>query len=260
MLAEALLHLTATSSPEARRLGLVFDAVGLWSRARRRRKAWRPHEERSCAVVESAMAGLPRRRTVLVLGSGLLRDVPFGALLAAFDRIVLVDAVHLWPARLRARPSKVECVVADLTGLGGRLRDVGARVDPLVRFRRDGDIDLVVSANLLSQMPLAAVRRIEAGPPEADGIAPDLPARIVRWHLDDLAAFRCPVCLVTDTAFVAIERDGTMADETDLMRGVALPPPDESWDWEVAPFGEVERDTAYLHRVCAWRDIGRALR
>ena len=257
MLAEAFLHLTARSRPEIRRLGLVSDSVGLWSRAHRRRSAWREHERLSQAFVLDAFADLAQRRTVLVLGSGLLRDIPFGSLRAAFERIVLVDAVHLWPARLKARRAKAELVTADLTGLAGRLRELERRRDPLAAFRGDPAIDLVVSANLLSQMPMAAARLGESG---AGDVAPDLPARIVRWHLDDLAAFPCRVCLVTDTSFVGIGRDGRMEEETDLMRGVALPPPDAVWDWEVAPFGEIDRETAYLHRVGAWRDIGPALR
>ncbi|WP_181300847.1 hypothetical protein [Bosea sp. 124] len=42
------------------------------------------------------------------------------------------------------------------------------------------------------------------------------------------------------------DRQGAVLERFGLMRGTKLPPTDESWDWQVAPFGEAaaERETA----------------
>ena len=40
-----------------------------------------------------------------------------------------------------------------------------------------------------------------------------------------------------------------MTRRLDLMRGNALPPLDESWDWPVAPFGEAAPDRETVHRI-----------
>ena len=132
MLLETILNVTARTNPALRRLGLVGDAVALWSRAMRRRRAWAPHEARCHEVVLRSVAGLPSRRTVLVLGSGLIRDVPLAFLAERFERVVLLDAVHLLPARLKARRFGAETVVADLTGAAAWLAGNAARrADPL---------------------------------------------------------------------------------------------------------------------------------
>ena len=138
MLLEIILYASARTTPELARLGLKGDAVALWSRATRCRSAWAPHEARCHAAVRAATADLPRRHTALVLGSGLLRDVALAHLVESFQRVILVDAVHLVPAHWRARHPKVELVTADLSGVAAWLAgEAGGRMDPLAAFRDD---------------------------------------------------------------------------------------------------------------------------
>ena len=96
-------------------------------------------------------------------------------------------------------------------------------------------------------------------PSAAARLPADLARSIVASHLQDLAAFEARICLLTDVRHRAIALDGTVLDETDLLRGEALPEPDESWDWEVAPVGEVSRRAAHVHRVQAYRDFSASL-
>ena len=244
VIVEAFLQLTARTEPRLRRLGLVGDAVAVWSRGRRHRGAWTPHEARCREAVLSAVADLPRRRTVAILGSGLLRDVPLDALLANFERAILVDAVHLRPARRAARDPRVVWRVGDLSGAAG-LRDGTARdlADPLASIRGEADVDLAISANVLSQLAMPFDDR------------PDLARRIVEAHLDALRNLPCRVCLMTDIAYRERGRDGRDGAPIDLLHGVALPPPQSSWDWTVAPLGEASRRAAFIHRVHAYPDL-----
>lgn len=243
------MYATARTTPSLRRLGLVGDALALRSRALRQRRAWAPHESRCCAFVEKLAATCVTRRLAVVLGSGLVRDVPLERLVEAFERVVLVDAVHLLPARLRARRLGAETCVADLSAPGD---------EALASFA--GRVDLVISANLLSQMPLP--HRRKSG--NWDDPAPL--TRIGRHHLAQLRALRAPICLLTDVGYRDVEPDGTETEETPLVDASLLPEPDESWDWEVAPLGEIDRGFARIHRVGAWHlpvdggsiDLGRA--
>ena len=254
MLAELILYATAKSSRPLRRLGLVGDAVALWSRASRRRRDWADHERRCHAVVTEAVEGLASRRKVLVLGSGLMRDVPLPLLRGRFERIVLLDAVHLLPARIAARHRDVTAVVGDLTGMADIMAGApGPRRDPLAPWRDDPELDLVISANVLSQLAMAPAAWLERSPGRG-GLPADLPSRIVGWHLDDLRRLRCPVCLLTDVSYRERRRDGSEGPDIDLLHGHDLARPDARWDWEVAPRGEVARDVAHVHRVHAWRN------
>ncbi len=88
-----------------------------------------------------------------MLGSGLLDDVPLDRLAAPVDRVSLMDAGHPWPARLAARAhAHVSSVTAEISaGLTGGLVEICA------------DADLIVSANLLSQIPIVPLDAYEAG-------------------------------------------------------------------------------------------------
>jgi hypothetical protein len=250
MLLDWLRYLTTPAPWDARRLGFVRDSVWLQSRSRRCRTAWKPHLDRSRAVVAEAVAGLGRRRTAVVLGSGLLDDVPLALLAAAFDSVILVDMVHPWPARWAARRfSHVELATFDLSGCAEWM--LGRRGDPgpaLPELCQGEEVDLVVSANVLSQLPILPLDHF------GDGATPDLGSRIVRAHLGALAALGCRICLVTDTAQREEDRGGRMLDHSDLLHGVSAGTPDQEWDWVLAPFGEAARHSRLVHRVHGFGD------
>lgn len=246
MLVEVLQYLTTPAPLRHRRLGYVGQSVALHSRSRRCRRSWEPHLARTRAVIEASAAACPRRRAVAVLGSGLLDDVPLRSLARVFERVLLVDAVHPWPARACALPHRnVRLVSRDLSGAQGQ-------PDPLAFLDEVPGLDLVVSANLLSQLPILPVDRAERR--GADGAA--LGRRIVETHLASLALRGVRVCLVGDVRQHELARDGTSLGEHDLLFGVVLPPAPLAWSWDLAPFGEVGSDRRLVHDVVAdpdWR-------
>jgi hypothetical protein len=258
MLAELAVYALTPVPWRHRRFGLLFDAVSLWTRSRRCASVWAPHHARARDVISRAMANLPRRRKVVVLGSGLVSDVPIEEMARLFERVVLVDAVHLFPVRRRLRHlGNVEFVIRDLTGAIDWIAGASAaRREPLADIAADKNVDLVVSANLLSQMPYALESYLERRPRRAAILPPDLPARSVGWHLDDLATLRGRVCLITDLEARDVDAGGRPVGEPlDLMRGHVLPEPAESWDWTLAPPGEDHPTQASIHRVAAWPDL-----
>ncbi|MCU4178813.1 hypothetical protein [Bosea sp. BH3] len=257
MLAELALWLATPAGRMTRKLGLVTESVSLWARGNRQRKAWAEHHACCRAIVAGVVDELPQRRTAVVLGSGMLRDVSVGQLAARFERVLLVDAVHLPTVRLRMRFHRnVTLLTRDLSGimdwLGG---ESDRRTDPLADLAAAPAIDLVVSANLLSQLAWPVEDWLEDHATEAKRLPADLPARCIAWHLDDLRRFPGHVVLLSDVEMIEHDRAGNVTDRLDLMRGVPLPPADERWDWPVAPFGEAARDRENIHRVQAWRDF-----
>lgn len=108
---------------------------------------------RARAVIAAVAEAAPRRGCAVVLGSGLLDDVPLDRLAAPVARVSLMDAGHPWPARLAARAhAHVSSVIAEISaGLTGGLVEICA------------DADLIVSANLLSQIPIVPLDAYEAG-------------------------------------------------------------------------------------------------
>lgn len=260
--AELALYLATPVDRTTRSLGLHWESITLWSRGVRHRRLWAEHHARCQAAVSDVVAGLKQRRKVLVLGSGLVRDVPLDALCEAFDEVILVDAVHLPLVRLRmARRRQVRLVMRDLSGIMPWLAGkADGRIDPVADFVADEAIDLVISANLLSQLAWPVEDWLEEDVARPARFPADLPRRCVAWHLEDLRRFSARVCLLSDVEMMERDRAGNVTDRLDLMRGESLPPPDESWDWMVAPLGEAVKDRDYVHRVCAWRDFRAASR
>jgi hypothetical protein len=102
------------------------------------------------------------------------------------------------------------------------------------------ELDFVYSANLLTQLPLYAVSGLakrDPAPDESDVEA--FAASLVRAHLEALRSMPCPACLVTDSLERGY-RDGQLEYEADLLYGVDLDMPGETWPWLMAPRGEAE--------------------
>lgn len=257
MLAELLVYATSPCPASHRRLGYLKVAVDLWSRAGRCRAAWKTHEERCRAVVERVAGALPRRRKALVIGSGLLRDVPVSRLADLFEAVILVDVVHLSPVRLATlRLRNLRFVTLDVTGTADWL--VGAAeglADPLAAFAADPDIDLVISANVLSQLPLGPEDAFAAGRTKRP-VDEDLGRRIIDGHVAALARFPGRVVLLTDRRMRVVDRAGRTTETLDLLRGHGLPAPPERWDWTLAPYGEDGPGHALVHEAGAYPDFG----
>ncbi|SMD16685.1 hypothetical protein [Rhizobium sp. RU36D] len=250
MILEALNYAATWPLTSAANRPHIRYSVNLWSRAGRCAAAWREHEEMSRRAMLAAMAGLQQKRTAVVLGSGLLRDVPILELTLQFDTVVLVDLVHLasvrtWLAIKGLR--NVRLIERDLSGLSDIAE--GRDPDPLGFLRQVPYLDLVISANLLSQIGRGAKRRIDEMP---QGAMPDdaLP-RLMQAHLDGLANLPAKACLVTDIAFSVVDRTGHVHETVDLMHDVTPPQASSSWQWPVAPLGEESRDYQIIHQVIA---------
>ncbi|SMF44646.1 hypothetical protein SAMN02982989_2221 [Xaviernesmea oryzae] len=249
MLTEAIQYAATHAVTPKEFRPFIRSSVNLWSRAGRCAKDWAPHEENCRAFIREAIAGMRECRTVVVLGSGLLRDVPIETLAEKFDTVVLVDLVHLASVRawVKARRfGNVRLIFRDLSGFDDAL--AGKMPEPLAFLRRVPYLDLVVSANVLSQIGVGAKRRLER---ENDpGKGEILPA-LIRAHLDGLAALPCKTVLLTDTGYRVTDREGNVLEEADLLRGVPAPPAKQAWTWPVAPYGELGRDCQAVHEVIA---------
>lgn len=249
MIVEAIQYAaTALVTPKEFR-PFIRSSLGLWGRAKRCAKAWGPHEENCHAFIHEATLPMRQRRTAVVLGSGLLRDVPIVELSKSFDTVVLVDLVHLASVRawIKAkRLNNIRLISRDLSGLSDAL--AGTVPEPLSFLRQVPYLDLVISANIVSQIGVGCRRKLErSGHTDPDAIV----AQLIRAHLDGLAQLTCSTALLTDIAYEVTDRRGTVLEAEDLLYSVPVPAAKRSWDWPVAPFGELGRDRQAVHRVIA---------
>ena len=249
MLSEWFTHLTTPAPETAKRLGYLKEQIAIAARHRRNAAAWKDHLERTRRFVMWSAANTPGQDKVVILGSGGLLDVPLGDLADDFGEVVLVDIIHT-PAvqRWAAQYPNLRLVEADLTGLIDDLAEGEMPDTPPQPDFPDGDADLVVSLNLLGQLPLIPTRHMTEK--QAKAFAEE----IQRQHLRALQAAPGRVCLITETHREFVE-DGDV-DETEAALGdIKLPEPDESWLWELAPAPEVERGRDLRLRIAAYANL-----
>ena len=271
MIAEALEYLLTcliTPCPHwTRRLGYLHQAVSLRARHRRWRAAWRPHVQRCRHEIVQTMAQCRQHRRAVVLGSGLLIEVPIAELAAKFDEVVLVDAVHLplerWHLRRWPHVHTVTCDLTDVarfllthrTPPNQKTPPTPATLvtePPAILTKRP--FDFAVSANLLSQLPLAPLWFLEAAhPPPEPASLEHFAQMLIEHHLSLLHALAPVTCLITDRE--ARFSDGDRLIEcSDLLFGIPLPPPDAEWLWHLAPRPEADPDYDVIHRVTCHRN------
>lgn len=258
MLLEALTWLTTPAPLWARQAGYLKELIAIQARYRRCRNSWEPHLQASRAAIIAAVDRCDRRHHAIVCGSGLLLDIPLDTLSRAFARVTLVDAVHLRSTRRLARQfTNVPCAETDRSGVAvGLLLGTAKGADQLPgpiapTVEPPKEIDLVISANVLTQLPVTPLQYLDRHLPlPADDL--DLHARaIMQAHLDHLAQLDAVCCLLAETEVAHVAPDGTILESTDPLRGLSLPSPHDSWHWTVAHLGEVSRNYAIRNHVAA---------
>lgn len=264
MLSEAFAYLTTPCAPHFKSMGYLKELIATEARSQRCRTHWQPHLDKTSAVIIEAMRTVPQPKKAVVLGAGLLTDIPLKALSEKFERVVLVDVCFLKQTRQYLRPyPNVETISLDLTGVAKPLYDLvgndrhdGALPVPM---RPDelslADADLVISANVLTQLPLIPLGYAKRLDPQPDSDALQAFARaIIKNHLGYLETCPGTVCLISE-----VERRycdaGRILETANPLFGLALPREGETWLWDMAPKREVSKDYAIQNRVIGthWR-------
>jgi hypothetical protein len=241
-----------------RAMGYLRELRGIRERGRLWAAAWAPHLGRTRELIRAALRRCAARRKAVVLGSGWLNDVPLAELAGAFAEVVLVDAVHPRAARRQARRwANVSLRSADVTGTAEAVwRVAWDRRATLPRsapelFCGDGEVDLVASVNLLSQLPCLPERYLlEAGSHAPDAIA-TYGRDVVQAHLDYLRRLPGVVALVTDVEAWTVAGTGRVVRRADTLFGARLPWQGESWTWPLVP-----RRRAFPHHAQHLRVVG----
>ena len=264
MLAEWFRHLTTPCPAPFKRMGYLKELIAMDARHRRCRDAWAGHLRECHDLIGKATQGIGHRK-VTVLGSGLLLDIPIEELAATFEEVVLVDIVHLPQVEKRVRAfANVDTVSADVAGIAEAIWEhiaQGLSV-PLPLSTVDAapylDSDLVISANLLTQLPLKPLELVMAkAPAYSDDEAKTLARNIIDNHLALLAILPGRVCLLSETQRVVWggANGDEMIEEIDPLFGARIPASGRKWTWDIAPRPEINRHIDLRFRMTGIADL-----
>lgn len=257
MLSEWLTWLTADCTKPARKLGYLRESIAIRSRYRRCKTAWQPHLENSRAALLASLHTCRNFRTALVFGSGLLLDIPLDELACRFEQVYLVDVVHLPEVRrVVRRHANVRCIDLDISGFIEHMVALSPErieLPPPKYFLDEPDIDWVASVNLLSQLPLLPRDSLRARFPTLDETTLEAwGTRLMRQHLEYLAEFPAPTCLLADMEQTIHDHNGAVIEAIDFAAKLGLDiGASQQWRWDIAPPGEIAPDILSFHRVAA---------
>lgn len=261
MLAAALHHWLTPAPGWTTEMGYLREQVALDFRHRRQRAAWAPHLEHCHDLIRTAAEAAPDKGRCRVLGSGHALDIPLDDLSAIFTHVDLVDLVH--PRALRRRAKKfpnVALVTADISGVARAAYELSA--PPLPAPKHDAailaDAGFVVSANVLSQLPLVPLDWLERRCPWADAAARQAFARaVIDRHLTALQHHEGQVCLIAE--IMRFVHDGGRAiRKVDPLFGAPIMLEGEEWWWDIAPRPEFSPDFDVRLRILGIPDLGQA--
>jgi hypothetical protein len=272
MLAEWFLYLTARCPKHLRALGYPQEIIATQARYRRCKAAWRPHLESSRSLILECAARARGRQCAVILGSGVLLDIPLAELSRQFERVELVDILHLpWVKRHGLRYPNVHFHALDVTGVcealyahseqAGEGQGTTSRLpqvlpDLLTRSLGIGGIDFLASVNLLSQLPLVPCAFLEKRCDEYSARDYEIFSRaLIANHLLWLKNNAERVCLITDLERAIHNNLGEEVDREDALYGVSLPEPDRVWNWNIAPRPEVHPQRDLQHRVGGYLNL-----
>jgi hypothetical protein len=234
----------------AREMGYVRELIGIRRRYRQWKSAWDPHCERSRHVIRRAMQRCGQRRKAVVLGSGWLLDLPLAELCASFREVVLVDLLHPLATRWRTRRyGNVSLLATDVSGTAESVwRAVEERSllphDMPQPFVGDHEADLVLSLNLLSQLPCLPEQYLRQAQTHTSEEIASYCQDVVQAHLDYLRRLSGVVTLIADFEARTIDAAGTEVGRHGTLYGVEFPFRGERWIWPLVP-----RKRAYPHHA-----------
>ena len=246
MIREMITYIGSSAAPRARRAGLVRECVAIEARHRRHSLAWSPHLDRCKAHIVAALKLADPAKSVLVLGAGPCLDLPVEALAVHPAGAVLVDAVLLPSTKkLIAKYAKLSFVLSDLTGLLAT-REVHSAIPELAPINTEG-YGLIISANILSQLPLAFV----SVPPENADEKVIMTALQVA-HVKRLKASGIPTLVISDYSaelMVANVKNEYNTIDSVIFSTDAV----DCWTWTVAPTGELDAQKELSLTVGVWQ-------
>lgn len=250
MIWEVWQYLTTPVSPLAKKMGFLYEAIALAARSERCRYAWASHYQACQQAISLAAQSCRQKRIALIFGAGSAQDVPLATLSEQFEQVILVDMVFLKPVRqsVKAYPN-VSCIEWDVTESVGRLSEGIMSVSTPTAWL-DQPVDLVVSLNLITQLPLLPMSWLTKHFALNETQADKLGQRMIEQHLAYLQAFDAKVCLVADREAFEYNKQGELVDQFDPWWGVAPPEEQSSWWWEVVPLQEsLDKKKHQVNRV-----------
>ncbi len=255
-----LFHYYTTPCPKAyRRLGYLSGLIAIQERYKRVAKQWQPHLENSRQLILQAASQTQQHHKVVVLGSGLLIDVPVEVLAKQFNTVILIDIAHLIGARrLRKKLDNITLLEHDITGLaeallsyqhGKALPSPNAKLPNIAQ-----DADLIISCNMLSQLAITPSQYLQQRFNIGGQHLANWQQEIIINHLSLLSDQSGRRVLLCDTYHDYLNQKGKLLQREEMLHGIKVGKAEQQWHWLIAPLGELDKQYQLQATVLGFSD------
>ncbi|MBC7713114.1 MAG: hypothetical protein H7177_07230 [Rhizobacter sp.] len=256
MIREILTYFSEKPSiAEAKSFGHLSESISLIAREKRCKKAWLSHRTQCIEFITTHLSEAVNFESVLVLGSGPLHEIPIDVLSRTFKKVVLVDIVHLKSTRESvSHLTNIEFVEHEISEIESSLKKEKALIEKVPVAFQNNDWGLVLSINIMSQLPLHLDSYIKKKLKNkfTEAQVQNFLEQVTANHLLYLYAFHCPVVLITDVETTYTDKIGTILQNDINYTHLAFPEVLSSWTWNVAPIPEFDKNMAMKMKVAAF--------
>jgi len=259
MLTEYAQYLLNPGNEFAKRMGYSKELIAINSRYKRHKNHWAEHLEKTRSLIIKSCEKLQTRKCVMVIGAGLLLDIPLNYLAKTFERVYLVDVIFSRACKQQCKKfENVHLYEHDVNGFDNFLKKFNGsnfnRITSASLPKTKSKIDLVISANVLSQLHLAPIFYLEKTYDWSEETLNKCAHYFIQSHLNLLKKQKCQVCLISDYLRFNYYKNKLNETENALL-GIELPEPDASWQWPIAPKGEISRHVSMESRVFGYTNF-----
>lgn len=255
----------------------IHEGLGIEARYQRCKEAWSSHLFNSKKFIKDNIDGSDLE--IVILGAGTLLDCDLASIASKARRITLVDidprAASTWPSKIMNTP--VRHLISDVTGAIDRWRDIFSRSNNFLNQQFIPTIpnipkgDVVISLNLQSQFPVLlkeimkeGLKRFSVEPDEYDlfplyyeTLWEELSSELQSAHRTAVfeQASKAAIFLY-DTDFF-YHSDAGIEPHSAVFAELIKPKEkwslikESSWEWNIAPRGEISQDFQVTHQVRA---------
>ncbi|MBF0406169.1 MAG: hypothetical protein HQM10_02360 [Candidatus Riflebacteria bacterium] len=279
MIREFFRYLFFRCSSDARRLGYLYELIAFEARIERLEKFWVPHFEKCRNFISEGIKHVAgAKRNVVVLGAGTCLEIPLEKLVESFEEVWLVDMLFSEKIRktfsifknlhfvetdvLAGWHKNSERLFKDFTN--GNVRDYTHYMPDTKDFwqKLPCEIDLLVSANMLSQLSLFPeeflLKKHHHGKAKSwEETVNQFSSQLFRLHLTDLFKASKVLIIISDIKKCIFKKNNTV-EQVQLYPEMVFNSNDfeqafltDEWNWNFAPSPEISLNESHVHKVKA---------
>lgn len=244
MLGEWFRYITTFAPERVRKFGYLKKLIKLEFLHKENEDAWEDHVFNCRSFITEAAERCPERGIAVVLGSGLLIEVPLRSLAERFERVYLVDMFHMPQVRARAKKFlNVKLLYGDITGIFAMMKEGefpgGSVPAPPPRIPHLNDADFIVSANCLTALAPPFCTYLDRARHLTEFDQDRLTLQIQDAHVQALADAKKPVCaIISESERFQLSGDKVVG-RTQLTPGLTFPKTatlahNLEWQWLVS--------------------------